>query len=123
MELWLDGGWDKRCEAWRLDRLYSLVKTMQPSCQFGVNLTIGRQNHKKGNPSNRYLPERQRKSDPIRMFSSDFRLWDPYCAQKTTLRYLPLGAANITCHWSIPFARGKTGNGFIPDTYELDPPH
>ena len=78
VELWLDGSWDKTCRQWQLDRLYSHVKTLQPQCQFGVNITLGKYSERKKNPPKRYMPMNCKENDPIRMFPSDFRLWDPY---------------------------------------------
>lgn len=77
VELWLDGEWDKPCRSWQLDRIYNTVKTLQPKCQIGVNQTIGEFNDETGAPGERYLPVNYQENDPIRMFPSDFRLWDP----------------------------------------------
>ena len=55
--------------------LYDMVKNINPSCQIGINHTIGRNTLE---PEERYMPERCIEGDPIRMFPSDFRLWDPY---------------------------------------------
>ena len=74
-ELWLDGSWDKPGNAWEFDILYDMVKNINPSCQIGINHTIGRNTLE---PEERYMPERCIEGDPIRMFPSDFRLWDPY---------------------------------------------
>ena len=52
-----------------------MVKNINPSCQIGINHTIGRNTLE---PEERYMPERCIEGDPIRMFPSDFRLWDPY---------------------------------------------
>ena len=52
-----------------------MVKNINPSCQIGINHTIGRNTLE---PEERYMPERCIECDPIRMFPSDFRLWDPY---------------------------------------------
>lgn len=118
IELWLDGGWDKRCEDWQLNRLYSLVKTMQPGCQFGVNLTIGKYNHKKGNPSKRYLPERQRKNDPIRMFPSDFRLWDPYMCAENDPKVFTFQGRQYYLPFEHTICSRQSGKWFYSDAYE-----
>ena len=39
-EVWLDGGWDKKPEEWRLPEIYSMIKRLQPHCAVGVNHTI-----------------------------------------------------------------------------------
>ena len=31
-ELWLDGGWDKKEEDWKLPEMYKYIKKMQPNC-------------------------------------------------------------------------------------------
>lgn len=118
VELWLDGGWDKPCTEWQLDRIYNLVKTLQPACQMGVNLTIGKFNNKKGVPKKRYFPENQRQGDPMHMFPSDFRLFDPHmCAAndpklfefKNELYYLP---------FEQTICIRKSGHWFYSDEYE-----
>lgn len=76
VELWLDGGWDKRSEQWGLDRVYNCVKQMQPNCVMGVNLTIGEYNSLGMNGEN-YKPCDYQKGDSMKYFPSDFRLWDP----------------------------------------------
>ena len=77
VELWLDGSWDKPAKDWRLDLIYDTVKRLQPGCQIGVNHTIGVYRDEACGPEERYLPENYQYGDPIRMFPSDFRLWDP----------------------------------------------
>lgn len=77
VELWLDGPWDKPRREWRLEEIYDLVKRRQPSCQIGINHTVGDDFNQAGTPELRYLPEHYQENDPLRMFPSDFRLWDP----------------------------------------------
>ncbi len=78
VELWLDGAWDKTRAQWHLDELYDLVKRLQPSCQIGVNHTVGVDREMAEFPEERYLPQNVVRGDPLRMFPSDFRLWDPH---------------------------------------------
>ena len=81
VELWLDGAWDRARSDWQLERLYDYVKRMQPACQIGVNHTVGTDFDRPGQPEERYLPAACQEGDPLRMFPSDFRLWDPHmCA-------------------------------------------
>lgn len=82
VELWLDGQWDKTRTQWQLDRLYDLVKRLQPNCQFGVNGTVGEDDNRAVMPKERYLPINCREGDPLHMFPSDFRLWDPHPCRK-----------------------------------------
>lgn len=77
VELWLDGAWDKKRTEWRLEEIYDLVKTLQPKCQIGINHTVGDDRNEASFPEERYLPENYQENDPLRMFPSDFRLWDP----------------------------------------------
>lgn len=74
-ELWLDGSWDKMADEWDFETLYDVVKSINPACQIGINHTIGRCTK---DPEERYQPKNCVEGDPIRMFPSDFRLWDPY---------------------------------------------
>lgn len=77
-ELWFDGSWDKKKHQWGLDKIYDLIKKLQPHCQMGVNHTIGNHELKGGFTSKKFLPENYELMDPIAMFPSDFRLCDPF---------------------------------------------
>lgn len=70
-EFWIDGSWMKRNEDWEFPRLYNLVKTLQPACQFGINLTI-----------QGVTPDRMNGGENIYFFPSDFRLHDPMFTRK-----------------------------------------
>lgn len=73
-ELWLDGGWVLPREDWQIERVYQLVKKLQPDCLVSSNWTIGKQ----GNPDfHTVQPKDYKKGQPIRYFPSDFRLGDP----------------------------------------------
>jgi alpha-L-fucosidase len=76
VELWLDGGWDKKNSRWGIDRIYDLVKRLQPDCAMSVNHTIGKFDSKGGAPK-KYRPENYKENMPIKYFPSDFRLLDP----------------------------------------------
>ena len=65
-ELWIDGNWEKAAERWEFDKMYDTVKKLQPSCQVGLNWTIG----------NQTAISSQKEGDPIHYFPSDFRLGD-----------------------------------------------
>lgn len=78
VELWLDGAWDKPRTSWKLEELYNLVKQLQPRCQIGINHTVGVDFNRAEFPEERYQPQNYQELDPLRMFPSDFRLWDPY---------------------------------------------
>ena len=74
-EVWLDGGWDRTPGNWGLDQLYRKIKTYNPLCAMGVNLTI------ETTPGKRNLiPPSDMTEDNkyyFQYFPSDFRLWDP----------------------------------------------
>ena len=79
-ELWLDGGWKRKPDEWGIDRVYSLVKKIQPHCAVSVNHTIvnveGKRNFTQPDSmtvDNKYF---------FHYFPSDFRLWDPKIASK-----------------------------------------
>lgn len=73
VELWLDGSWEKGHTRWALPEIYALVKRHQPSCQVGVNWTIG---HPEAVDTTAHANQ-QKEGFPIRYFPSDFRLGDP----------------------------------------------
>lgn len=118
VELWLDGGWDKRCVEWQLDRIYNFVKQLQPNCQIGVNLTIGKYNNKKGNPKNRFLPANQQNGDPIRMFPSDFRLWDPHMCSENDPKLFTFNGETYYLPFEQTICSRKEGKWFYSDTYK-----
>lgn len=79
VELWFDGSWDKARHEWQLEEIYDLVKRLQPTCQIGINHTVGVDYGIACGPEEpRYRPENYEENDPLRMFPSDFRLWDPH---------------------------------------------
>lgn len=98
VELWLDGGWDKTNERWGTDRLYDLVKRLQPNCAMAVNNTVGKYNSK-GYGKKKYLPENYEDYMPMKYFPSDFRLQDPHI---TKIRDPKLYVHN-NCVYYLPF--------------------
>lgn len=117
-ELWFDGGWDKSCKKWQIDRLYSFVKTLQPDCHVGVNLTIGKFNGKKGMPKKRYMPLSQQEGDPIRMFPSDFRLWDPHMCRADDPKIFTFKGQKYYLPFEHTVCSRIEGKWFYSDTYE-----
>lgn len=74
-ELWLDGGWDRKPEDWKLDQVYKLVKGYSPNCAISVNHTIvNKEGERKFT-----LPSNMTEDNKyfFQYFPSDFRLWDP----------------------------------------------
>lgn len=74
-ELWLDGGWDRKPEDWKLDQVYELVKHYNPNCAISVNHTIVNEEGKRKFT----LPSEMTVDNKyyFQYFPSDFRLWDP----------------------------------------------
>lgn len=99
VEMWFDGGWDKRPSKWNIPALYDLVHRLQSDCATAVNVTRGYPWTKAS--LQRFRPDKYKKGMPIRYFPSDFRLWDPHFPQnddpklykhKGELYYLPFEA-------------------------------
>lgn len=118
VELWLDGGWDKPCKKWQLDRIYNHVKTLQPDCQIGVNLTIADFNNKKGFIKERYQPKNQKEGDPIHMFPSDFRLWDPHMCAENDPKLFSFQGQLYYMPFEQTICSRKEGKWFYSDTYD-----
>ena len=77
VELWLDGGWEKKRSRWPIREIYQTVKGLAPGCQVGVNWSIGTPENP--DPDSAFvLPSVQQQGYPIRYFPSDFRMGDPY---------------------------------------------
>lgn len=74
VEFWFDGSWVKPNYRWPLTDIYQTIKKREPSCQIGINWSIGQPS----NPDKTAYPEDQQEGYPIRYFPSDFRLGDPY---------------------------------------------
>lgn len=121
VELWFDGAWDKPCRAWQLDRLYSFVKTMQPMCQIGVNHTVGKYSEKEGFPEKRYEPKNYRDRDPLRMFPSDFRLWDPKMCREDDPKIYTFGGKEYYLPFEQTICSRKEFSWFYSDTYANKP--
>lgn len=121
VELWFDGAWDKPCRAWQLDRLYNLVKTMQPMCQIGVNHTVGKYSERKGMPKKRYEPKNYRDRDPLRMFPSDFRLWDPNMCREDDPKIYTFNGKEYYLPFEQTICSRKEFSWFYSDTYENKP--
>lgn len=121
VELWLDGSWDKSCADWRLDRIYDLVKRLQPDCQVGVNHTIGEYSGAACGPDEKYRPENYRLYDPIRMFPSDFRLWDPYLCREDDPKLYTFRGQVYYMPFEQTICSRKGFSWFYSDRYEEKP--
>lgn len=118
VELWFDGAWDKACHDWQLDYLYDLIKRLQPKCQIGVNHTIGEYSDEKGWPDERYLPKNYQQNDPIRMFPSDFRLWDPHMCREDDPKIYTFNGEKYYLPFEQTICSRKEFSWFYSDTYE-----
>ena len=118
VELWLDGGWDKACCKWQLDRIYNTVKKLQPKCQIGVNLTIGKFSKRKGFQKKRYQPKNYQYGDPIAMFPSDFRLWDPHMCREDDPKIYTFNGEKYYMPFEQTICSRKEGVWFYSDEYD-----
>ena len=121
VELWLDGQWDKTRRQWQLDRIYDLVKRLQPGCQIGVNGTVGADNDKASMPDEEYLPAKCRQGDPLCMFPSDFRLWDPHPCRKGDPKIYTIEGKEYYLPFEMTICSREGDSWFYKDTYEKAP--
>lgn len=132
VEVWLDGGWDKKADKWNIPKLYDLIHRLQPNCVCAVNVTIGYTWSKKS--LRRFLPERYKEGMPIRYFPSDFRLWDPNFIREDdpklykhegNLYYLPFEATICIRNmrnwfWDTEYTKERlVTTDFVVDKYNL----
>ncbi|MDF2987538.1 MAG: hypothetical protein K0R50_3048, partial [Eubacterium sp.] len=121
VELWFDGAWDKFHEQWQFDRVYDLIKRLQPKCQVGINHTIGVHYNKLGDPDQRYLPENYQLFDPIRNFPSDFRLWDPHMCREDDPKLYTFGGNTYYMPFETTICSREGFSWFYSDIYESKP--
>lgn len=121
VEIWFDGAWDKPCKAWQLDRLYNHIKTMQPMCQMGVNHTVGEYSEEKGYPDKRYAPMNYKDRDPLRMFPSDFRLWDPHMCREDDPKIYTFNGKEYYLPFEQTICSRKEFSWFYCDAYRSKP--
>ena len=119
-ELWLDGPWDKSRREWEFDKLYDLVKRLQPECQIGVNHTIG-DNDGAEFPEERWHPENYQPNDPIRMFPSDFRLWDGCMVRPDDPKIYTFQNNKYYLPCEVTFCSREGFNWFYSNVYESEP--
>ena len=121
VELWLDGSWDKSCAQWRLDLIYDLVKRLQPKCQIGVNHTVGVYSEEAGGPEERYQPKNYQEGDPLRMFPSDFRLWDPHMCRADDPKIYIFGGQEYYMPFEMTICSRDGFSWFYSNIYEKKP--
>lgn len=121
-ELWLDGSWDKSYLDWRLDLIYDTVKRLQPGCQIGVNHTVGTPANAPGFDENvRWRPENYQENDPLRMFPSDFRLWDGYYCREDDPKIFTFEGERYYMPFEITICSREGFSWFYSDIYEEAP--
>lgn len=121
VELWLDGAWDKARSEWRLDMIYDTVKRLQPNCQIGVNHTVGVDDSALKFPGERFLPEKYQEYDPLRMFPSDFRLWDPHPCRADDPKLYTFGGQTYYLPFEMTICSREDFSWFYSNIYEQKP--
>ena len=120
-ELWLDGSWDKARRRWQLERVYELVRRLQPDCAVGVNHTVGEDRDEEGFPDDRYQPGSVRADDPLRMFPSDFRLWDGYAPRQDDPKQFTFGGESYYLPFEMTVCSREGFSWFYSNIYEQKP--
>ena len=121
VELWLDGVWDKKPSQWGLDRVYDLVKRLQPDCQIGVNHTVGVYDDLARQPEERYLPKNYQQMDPLRVFPSDFRLWDPHMCRADDPKLYTFGGEVYYMPFEMTICSRQGFSWFYSNHYDNEP--
>lgn len=121
VELWLDGAWDKPRSDWQLEKLYDTVKKLQPSCQIGINHTVGVDDSSLNMPGERYRPENYQEGDPLRMFPSDFRLWDPNMCRKDDPKLYTFNNKTYYLPFELTICSREGFSWFFSNIYEQKP--
>lgn len=76
-EIWFDGAWAKKDDAWHVPEVYAHIKKLQPNCLVTVNHTISVD----GKPGTIQQPVDQKAGDKVRFWPVDFRTKDPNLAR------------------------------------------
>jgi Alpha-L-fucosidase len=121
VELWLDGSWDKSVVDWRFDLIYDTVKRLQPRCQIGINHTVGEYVNAAGFPDECWQPQYYQLNDPLRMFTSDFRLWDPYCCRADDPKIYTFEGENYYLPFEMTICSREGFSWFYSNIYEDKP--
>ncbi len=121
VELWLDGAWDKARSRWRLDLIYHTVKRLQPDCQIGVNHTVGVDDSSASFPGKRFEPKNYQMHDPLRMFPSDFRLWDPHVCRADDPKLYTFGGQTYYLPFEMTICSREGFSWFYSNIYESKP--
>lgn len=121
VELWLDGAWDKTRTQWRLDLIYDIVKKLQPQCQIGINHTVGIDDNTASLPAERYHPKNYQEFDPLRMFPSDFRLWDPHICRQDDPKIYTFEGEKYYLPFEMTICSRDGFSWFYSNIYETKP--
>lgn len=84
----------------------------------GVNHTIGDDNNRAEFPEKRWQPEFYQENDPIRMFPSDFRLWDGCMIQKKDPKIYTFQNNKYYMPCEVTFCSRNGFNWFYSNIYE-----
>lgn len=120
-ELWLDGTWDKTRLQWRMDELYHQIKVWQPDCAVGMNHTVGIDRDEPGFPDDRYQPMTVQEGDPLRMFPSDFRLWDGYAPREDDPKLYTFKGQTYYLPFEMTVCSREGFSWFYSNIYEQKP--
>ena len=120
-ELWLDGFWDRPGADWRLELVYDLVKRLQPSCQIGVNHTMGTPGDRPVGQEERLLPQTSQEEDLLGRFPSDFRLWDSRMCREDDPKLYTLGGETYYLPFETALCSREGFSWFYSNIYERKP--
>ena len=86
--------------------------------RYGENPTVGDFNGKKGFVQERYKPYNQQEGDTMRMFPSDFRLWDPQMCRQDDPKIFTFKGESYYLPFEHTVCSRKEGKWFFSDEYE-----
>lgn len=95
------------------------MKRLQPDCQIGVNVTVGVDDPAVSSPGERFLPKNCQEYDPLRMFPSDFRLWDPHVCRADDPKLYTFGEETYYLPFEMTIC--SRSSWFYSDAYEQQP--
>ena len=114
-ELWFDGGWDKPDADWNIPHVYELVKSLQPECAVGINVSAMMAEDKpdgvsygSADPDDMVHPE----NVTFRYFPTDFRLKDPYIANANDGKIYTMGGKKYYLPFEHTICLSKAWNWF-----------
>lgn len=85
------------------------------------NRSLRKDRERKGGPKKRYEPKNYQDRDPLRMFLSDFRLWDPNMCREDDPKIYTFGGKEYYLPFEQTICSRKEFSWFYSDTYEKKP--